>query len=109
MKKIEPYLIAVDMDGTLLNSKKKISLKTYFYLRKLSKQGHKIILASGRPIRALKFYYDKLKLDTPMVCYNGSFIYSPTDKNFKTIDNRFTIPMVLDIYKTFYSNSKIMN
>lgn len=100
MKKFQPYLIAVDMDGTLLNSKKKIGIKTLFYLRKLVKQGHKVVLASGRPVRALQSYYAQLKLNTPMICYNGSFVFSPTDKNFKTIDNRFTIPMVLDIYKT---------
>lgn len=97
MNKKEPYIIAVDMDGTLLNSKKKICLKTLFYLRKLTKQGHKIILASGRPARALKCYYDKLGLNTPMVCYNGSYVFSPSDKNFKPIDYRFSAKMVLDI------------
>ena len=58
----KPYLIAFDMDGTLLNEKKNIPSKTRRYLLKLAKKGHKIVLASGRPSRALKQYYEQLKL-----------------------------------------------
>lgn len=91
MKKVvEPYLIAFDMDGTLLNSKKKISFKTAYLLKKLAKQGHKIVISTGRPIRSTLPYYNKLKLDTPMVCYNGELVYSPFDKNFT--EERHAIP-----------------
>lgn len=107
MNKKEPLLIALDMDGTLLNNKKRIGLKTLFLLRKLTKQGHKIVLASGRPVRALKTYYDALKLNTPMICYNGSYVCSPVDKNFVTIDKRFPTNMVLDVYKKL--NDYILN
>lgn len=83
MNKKEPFIVALDMDGTLLNSKKRISLKTLFYLRKLSKMGGKIVLCSGRPSRSIIEYYNQLKLDTPIVCYNGAYAFSPKDKNFK--------------------------
>ena len=79
----EKYLIALDMDGTLLNSKKKISFLTRHYLKKLARNGHKIILASGRPSRSLKPYHKLLKLDTPMICYNGAYVFDPNDPNFK--------------------------
>ncbi len=69
-KEIERRIIAFDMDGTLLTHKKKISFLTLYYLRKLTKQGHLIVLASGRPSRSLKKYYNQLKLKTPMICYN---------------------------------------
>lgn len=78
----EKYLIAIDMDGTLLTNKKKVTFTTKRYLQKLQKQGHIILLASGRPSRALRFFYDKMKLNGPLVCYNGSYLFHPYDKDF---------------------------
>lgn len=98
MKKVvEPYILAFDMDGTLLDSKKKISRKTARFLRKLAKKGHHIIISSGRPPRSIKQYYEQLKLDTPVVAYNGELVYSPVDENFKEV--RRTIPkeVVLEV------------
>jgi len=54
-----PLLIAVDMDGTLLNTDKVIAPRTKRLLRKLSARGHLVVLASGRPSRALYRYYDE--------------------------------------------------
>ena len=59
---MDKCFIVLDMDGTLLNKRKEISLLTKNYLLELSKQGHKIILASGRPVRSMISYYDELKL-----------------------------------------------
>lgn len=95
---MEPYLIAFDMDGTLLNDKKRISLRTKRYLISLGKQGHKIVLASGRPSRAMMSYHKELKLDTPIICYNGAYVFSPTDPNFKTEEFEFPKEVVKDIY-----------
>ena len=95
---MEPYLIAFDMDGTLLNDKKNISFRTKRYLISLSKKGHKIILASGRPSRAMYRYYNELKLDTPMICYNGAYVFSPKDKNFKAIEFEFPKEVVKELY-----------
>ena len=41
-------LIALDIDGTLTNSKKEITPRTRYALMEAQKQGKKIILASGR-------------------------------------------------------------
>lgn len=94
---VKPYLIAFDMDGTLLNEKKTISFKTKRYLKKLSKQGHKIVLASGRPSRAMMKYYNELGLTTPMVCYNGAYVFSPSDKNFKPLEFEFPKEIICDV------------
>lgn len=91
-------LIAFDMDGTLLNSKKKISFLTKRYLIRLTKQGHKIILASGRPSRALLSYYKELKLDTPVICYNGAYTFSPSDDNFTSHEFKFPKDILVQIY-----------
>lgn len=81
---MEKYLIALDMDGTLLTKTKEISLLTKNYLRDLAKQGHIIVLASGRPYRTLKPYYEELELKSPLICYNGVYVFDPSDTNFPT-------------------------
>lgn len=74
------YLIALDMDGTLLNSERKISNETVNYLKKLQQEGHKIVISSGRPYRAIKPYYELLGLKTPIICYNGTYIHNFVSK-----------------------------
>ena len=75
------YLIGLDLDGTLLNKKSKITFKTKNYIKKLSRKGHIVVLATGRPLRAMKQYYDQLGLKTPIVCYNGGHILNPFDND----------------------------
>ena len=93
----KPCLIAFDMDGTLLDNKKNILRRTKRYLKKLNKQGHKIVLASGRPSRAMMRYYNELELTTPMVCYNGAYVFSPSDKNFKPIEFEFPKEVIVEV------------
>ncbi|MBR3266554.1 MAG: HAD-IIB family hydrolase, partial [Bacilli bacterium] len=58
-------LIFIDLDGTLLNDSFELSPYTVKVLKEVSKKGHKVILASGRPPRAMLPYYKQLGLDTP--------------------------------------------
>ena len=107
MKKTsQPKVIAFDMDGTLLNHKKNISFLTCKYLQKLAKQGHKIILASGRPSRSMWVYYNKLKLQTPMICYNGAYVFDPNDKNFPKIEFEFPRETIITVLKRIKSHIK---
>lgn len=102
------YLIAIDMDGTLLTDKKKITFKTKRYLQKLQKQGHIIMLASGRPSRALRFFYDKMKLNGPLICYNGSYLFHPYEKDFPItkflIDKNIVKQIINDTDKGIINN-----
>ena len=52
------YLIISDLDNTLLNNKRKISLLSKIYIKKLIKQGHYFILASGIPYQGCINYYN---------------------------------------------------
>ena len=47
------YLIALDLDGTLLKDDKTISSKTKEYLKELEKEGHLIVITSGRALRSV--------------------------------------------------------
>jgi Cof subfamily protein (haloacid dehalogenase superfamily) len=91
------HLIALDLDGTLLNKHKKISKTTLTYLKSIQ-SFHTIVLATGRPYRSFIKYYQQLGLNTPMVCYNGAFITNPTDSTFNT--KAFSFPQ--EIVKTIY-------
>ena len=64
--------IVLDLDGTLLTSKEKISERTREILYKFIEKGIKIIIATGRTYTSLKPYRDMLGLETPVVCFNGA-------------------------------------
>jgi Cof subfamily protein (haloacid dehalogenase superfamily) len=72
-------LVALDMDGTLLNDEKKISPETEAYLRHLQEQGIIITLCSGRPYRAVEMYYHEIGLFGYVACCNGALILNPHD------------------------------
>ncbi|MEC5267984.1 HAD-IIB family hydrolase [Heyndrickxia coagulans] len=78
----QPYLIALDLDGTLLNDEKTISPKTKSVLQKTIKAGHKVIISTGRPFRSSQPYYEELGLDTPIVNFNGAFVHHPKNTGF---------------------------
>ncbi|MCE7794907.1 Cof-type HAD-IIB family hydrolase [Salipaludibacillus sp. CUR1] len=82
---MKPHLIAVDLDGTLLSDKKTISKQNRSALFRLRELGHKVVIATGRPYRASKDYYQQLALDSPMVNFNGAFVHHPQNPHsFKT-------------------------
>jgi len=67
--------IVLDIDGTLLNSKKKISEKTKQALINAQKKGVKVILASGRPTPGMFGLAEELemtKYEGYLVSYNGA-------------------------------------
>ncbi|QMS85409.1 Cof-type HAD-IIB family hydrolase [Candidatus Xianfuyuplasma coldseepsis] len=79
---MEKYLIALDLDGTLLADWQTITPKTKKYLRSLSQQGHDIVIATGRPFRSSEEFYDQLGLTSPIINYNGGLITNKHDPDF---------------------------
>ncbi len=71
-KKIK--LLAIDLDGTLLNSKGKISKEDKTVLKKFSEKGGIIVLASGRMTDCVSIYSNILEIDTPLIVYNGGMV-----------------------------------
>ena len=72
-------LIALDMDGTLLNDEKKISSANYEAIQKARENGVKVVLASGRPLVGFKKYLEELDLiskDDYAVAFNGALVQS---------------------------------
>lgn len=67
-------LIAIDMDGTLLNSDLCILESTKIAIEKCTNLGIMTVISTGRPIQGVKRYLDELKLNTPSITYNGAVI-----------------------------------
>ncbi|WP_075877632.1 Cof-type HAD-IIB family hydrolase [Merdibacter massiliensis] len=65
-------LIAMDLDGTLLDQKENIPVKSIEYLLHLQKKGIRIALCSGRSLFEMKRYAKELQLSQ----FNGFLIYT---------------------------------
>jgi len=97
-------LIAIDMDGTLLNKKKEISNRCKEDIRKLKEKGLSVVLATGRPFDGiLRYIYELNLLDEKdfMVTYNGALVQNTNAD--KVLNKR---PLSLDSYKELYTVSK---
>lgn len=75
----KPKLIALDLDGTLLNKQGEVSLRASQAIQALKAQGVKLVLSTGRPPRHVKALAEELDLSDLVVVYNGAAIL-----NFKT-------------------------
>lgn len=70
-------LIAIDLDGTLLNDNKELTTETADALLQLKERGMKIVFATGRPTKGVKRYVEQLSLldiEDYIVTYNGAFV-----------------------------------
>ena len=72
---MEKYLIAMDMDGTLLNSQGKVSKKTVEVLNRLMQKGHYIVPASGRAFTLLPKEVLQLEGIQYAVLENGAVVW----------------------------------
>ncbi|AIQ49199.1 hypothetical protein R70723_27310 [Paenibacillus sp. FSL R7-0273] len=68
-------LLALDMDGTLLNDEQLITPKTVEWIQKAVDAGVHVCLSTGRAFRSAMPYAEQLGLKTPMITVNGSEIW----------------------------------
>lgn len=68
-------LIAIDLDGTLLNSYGQVSEKNMLALKKAQESGMNIVLASGRSTNSVKNIANDIGNNKYIICGNGSLIY----------------------------------
>lgn len=76
-------LIAIDIDGTLLNNDRKITPAVYKALKDAEKQGVRIVLCTGRPLTGVQDLLKELDLFTDndfVITYNGSLVQKPKTK-----------------------------
>ena len=69
-------LLALDMDGTTLNSQKKITPKTVDAINKLLKSGVEVVVASGRCLAELSDYRNEFRNMHYVILTSGGLIYN---------------------------------
>jgi Cof subfamily protein (haloacid dehalogenase superfamily) len=67
-------LICIDMDGTLLNSRKQISEKTKASLLKAHERGVRIVLSTGRIYADAEYYAELIGIRAAIISANGAYI-----------------------------------
>lgn len=89
--------IAFDLDGTLLDSDKKIRPSTIEAVKEAQNKGLKVMISTGRHPQAAHFFHHQLGLDTLSVCCNGACLFDYT-KMSSVISN----PLNTDEVKALY-------
>lgn len=94
------HLIALDLDGTLLKDDKTISERTKTVIEQVKKEGHIVMISTGRPFRASELYYKQLELQTPIVNFNGAFVHHPLDNDWGIFHEALPLDTVTEIVDT---------
>ena len=97
-------LIAIDLDGTLLNSNGIISEKNKEAIKKAQEQGIEVILASGRSKDSIKNFALEINSNKYLIAGNGALAYD-IQKNKDIYDKSIKKEEVLKILKICEENS----
>lgn len=73
--------IAIDLDGTMLNSYGEVSENTIQTLKRLTTQGVEIVITSGRTIDSIKSISNEIGSKNYIIAGNGAIIYDIKNDN----------------------------
>lgn len=76
-------LLALDMDGTLLDDNQNVSEHNREWIGKAVNAGVIVMIATGRGIQSASPYIEELKLTSPIVTANGSEVWQAPGHLFK--------------------------
>lgn len=97
-------LIAIDLDGTMLNSYGIVTENTKKVIRETIERGTDVIIASGRPIDSIKAIAKEIGSEKYFIAGNGALIYD-IQKNEIIYEKYMTKEKVLEIIKICEENS----
>ena len=109
-------LVAIDLDGTLLNSYGQISEKNKETLKKAQEKGIEVVLSSGRSSNSVKNFANDIGDNKYIICGNGSLIYDLQKESIiydKFIDKRKALQIIKicednSIYYNIYTESMVI-
>lgn len=104
-------IIAFDLDGTLLNSQKKITQKSKEIIKTLHNRGHQFIIATARPLTTTNRYVTDLQVPVSIILQNGACYLDPNNNLISNyIENEIFIEIVEYIQKSDANSAiSIMN
>lgn len=79
-------VIALDLDGTLLDNQKRILPQSLAALAEARAAGVKVVLVTGRHHVAIHPFYHALQIETPAICCNGTYLYDFQQKKVLDAD-----------------------
>ncbi|MEM7539705.1 MAG: HAD family hydrolase [Chloroflexota bacterium] len=85
-------LIAIDLDGTLLDNQKRVSSANRKAIQQALAQGIHIIIATTRNVYFVEPLCDELGITDPIVCSNGAMVFGPTTPQGRAEWVRYEIP-----------------
>ena len=101
-------LVAIDLDGTLLNSYGEVSENTKEEIKKAIENGVEVVLASGRPISSVEDLANELQANHYLISGNGAIVYDMYKKEV-VYDKFLSKEQVLNIVKICEENSIYYN
>lgn len=109
-------LIAIDIDGTLLNSSGELTDYTINTIRKVTDRNVKVVLTSGRVSDSVRGIAEKLNADRHIICDNGATIFDILSNEtifFKYIDKETILELVEfcitnNIYYMVFTSNEII-
>ena len=97
-------LVAIDLDGTMLNSYGVVTEDTKNIIKKTIEKGTDVIIASGRPIDSIKTIANEIGSKNYFIAGNGSLIYD-IQKDEIIYEKYLKKEKVLEIIKMCEENS----
>lgn len=97
-------LIAIDLDGTLLNSYGEVSAENRDAIKQAQKQNIEIILASGRPLKSTLNMALEINASNYLISDNGATVYDIQNNQF-IYNSYLPKQKVLEIIKMCDENS----
>ena len=101
-------LVAIDLDGTMLNQYGVVTQKTKEAIQKAQENGIEVIIASGRPIDSIKTIANEINSKKYFISGNGAIIYD-VENNQIIYENVLKKQKVLEIIKICEENSIYYN
>jgi len=101
-------LIAIDLDGTMLNQYSIVTDRTKEAIQKVQQCGMEVVIASGRPLDSIKSIAKEIKSEKYFISGNGAIIYD-ISKDEIIYENTLKKQKVLEIIQICEENSIYYN
>ena len=101
-------LVAIDLDGTMLNQYGIVTQNTKEKIKQAINQGTEVIIASGRPIDSVKTIAKEIESENYFIAGNGALLYD-IKKGEILYENTLKKSKILDIIKICEENSIFYN
>lgn len=97
---INPKVIFVDLDGTILKDYHEIQEENLNFLKNINKSGIPVCIVTGRSYNRCKHFYDQLELETPICVFNGANVFNPHDENYPNFVGGIDKNTLIEFLKT---------